>query len=176
VIRKVAAPGSAGRSLVKPFEPRRPGGQVEREQPTTDDHFRRERPASGHFLASRVSGARLRLDGWKCTLTPLPVITPAYHRVRQPALRYKYKWSARSAAAYRRLVRFQPSDRSEIPRPRARGAIPTPPRPPPDRPARTRTQAPLARIARPGAVFGSHLARPRDRGPGVSPHRGVRVP
>ncbi len=27
-IRKVAAPGSGGRSLVKPFEPRRPGGQV----------------------------------------------------------------------------------------------------------------------------------------------------
>jgi hypothetical protein len=28
LIRKVAAPGSAGGSLVKPFEPRRPGGQV----------------------------------------------------------------------------------------------------------------------------------------------------
>ena len=33
-------------------------------------------------MASRVSGARLRLNGWKCTVTPLPVITPAYHRVR----------------------------------------------------------------------------------------------
>ena len=43
LIRKVAAPGSAGRSLVKPFEPRRPGGQVKRERPTADDYFRRER-------------------------------------------------------------------------------------------------------------------------------------
>ena len=43
LIRKVAAPGSAGRSLVKPFEPRRPGGQVERERSTADDYFRRER-------------------------------------------------------------------------------------------------------------------------------------
>ena len=43
LIRKVAAPGSAGMSLVKPFEPRRPGGQVERERPTADDYFRRER-------------------------------------------------------------------------------------------------------------------------------------
>ena len=42
-IRKVAAPGSAGRSLVKPSEPRRPGGQVERERPTADDYFHRER-------------------------------------------------------------------------------------------------------------------------------------
>src|SRR5580704_14201849 len=42
-IRKVAAPGSAGRSLVKPFEPRRPGGQVDRERPTADDYFRRDR-------------------------------------------------------------------------------------------------------------------------------------
>jgi len=40
LIRKVAALGSTGRSLVKPFEPRRPGGQVERERPTADDYFR----------------------------------------------------------------------------------------------------------------------------------------
>ena len=43
LIRKVAALGSTGRSLVKPFEPRRPGGQVERERSTADDYFRRER-------------------------------------------------------------------------------------------------------------------------------------
>ena len=70
LIRKVAAPGSAGRSLVKPFEPRRPGGQVEREQPTADDYLRRERRQQMTWLVRRRQAAHNRDYRWSSTRYP----------------------------------------------------------------------------------------------------------
>ena len=65
LIRKVAAPGSAGRSLVKPFEPRRPGGQVEWERPIADDYFRRERRQ--RMMVRRCQAAHNRDYRWSST-------------------------------------------------------------------------------------------------------------
>ena len=57
LIRKVAAPGSAGRSLVKPFEPRRRGGQVERERPTVERLLPPRAPATDDGPAPERDGA-----------------------------------------------------------------------------------------------------------------------